>query len=140
MPGLLEFAIKPKPALEEFDTGLRYTDILFGFVLRELFIRLQHWTQIEWDVRLHLIVGTILVLGSWIGYRNSVYRSSYQLKFFNIPLFRFIIDQIMLITYFRMASLTSAPQDFINTPQKYEGNLLSDTALLVVIVFFLYVF
>ena len=38
---ILRIALSPPPEDEERDTGLRFTDILFGFVIRELFIRLQ---------------------------------------------------------------------------------------------------
>src|SRR6266404_5018759 len=101
-------ALHPVPEPERFDTSLRYTDILFGFVIRELFLRIKNWPQLSGDVHWHLIVGTTLVLGSWIGFRRSLNRSVYQVKFFNLPLFRFIMDQLMLILYFRIAVLTSA--------------------------------
>jgi hypothetical protein len=130
-------ALHPVPELDEIDTGLRFTDILFGFVMRELFIRLQNWTLLTDAVRLHLIVGATLVLGSWIGFRNSLYRSSYELKFFNLPLFRFIVDQLMLILYFRVAVLTPAPD--VNKSLLPPCELAKETTRLVVYVFMLYV-
>ena len=87
-------ALHPIPQVGRIDTSLRYTDILFGFVIRELFLRLQNWPDLTAAVRWHLIVGTTLVLGSWIGYRRSLNRSSYEVKFFNLPLARFIVDQV----------------------------------------------
>jgi hypothetical protein len=128
-------ALHPIPDAERFDTSLRYTDILFGFVIRELFLRLQNWNQLDDAVRLHLIVGTILVLGSWIGFRRSLYRSGYQVKFFNLPLFRFLIDQVMLILYFRIAVLT----DVGGRELPVAGDLARNTAKLVMYVFVLYV-
>jgi len=128
-------AIHPIPELERFDTSLRYTDILFGFVIRELFLRLQNWSQLDPDVKLHLLVGTTLVLGSWIGFRRSLYRSHYEVKFFNLPFFRFIIDQLMLILYFRIAVLT----DQSGKQVLAVGNLASATIKLVMYVFILYV-
>src|SRR5579883_735101 len=103
MSRLSNIVLHPSPELEEFDTGLRYTDILFGFVIRELFIRLQHVAQLDAQAQLQLVLGAILVLGSWIGYRQSLYRSKYQLRFFNLPLLRFVVDQAMLVLYFRIA-------------------------------------
>jgi hypothetical protein len=127
-------AIHPIPELERFDTSLRYTDILFGFVIRELFLRLQSWTQLDLAVRLHLIVGTTLVLGSWIGFRRSLHRSGYQVKFFNLPLFRFLIDQMMLILYFRIAVLTDAGGRGVTV----ASDLARNTVKLVMYVFVLY--
>ena len=65
-------ALHPVPEVGRIDTSLRYTDILFGFVIRELFLRLQNWPNLTAAVQWHLIVGTTLVLGSWIGYRRSL--------------------------------------------------------------------
>src|SRR5947207_7928440 len=80
--------LHPKPELVRLDTSLRYTDILFGFVIREIFLRLQYWHNLNLDAWLYLLVCLALVLGSWIGYRRSLNRSSYEVKFFNLPLFR----------------------------------------------------
>src|SRR5580704_8445009 len=127
-------ALRPIPEVEKFDTSLRYTDILFGFVIRELFLRLQNWTQLDSDVRLHLLVGITLVIGSWIGYRRSLYRSGYQVKFFNLPLIRFVTDQIMLILYFRLAVLTEVG----GKGQLPGADLSRATIRLVLYVFVLY--
>jgi len=107
----------------------------FGFVIRELFLRLQNWTQLDGAVRLHLVVGTILVLGSWIGFRRSLHRSGYQVKFFNLPLFRFLLDQMMLILYFRIAVLT----DVGMTQSPAASDLAKNTHRLVLFIFVLYV-
>jgi hypothetical protein len=88
---------------------------------------------------LHLIAGTTLVLGSWIGFRNSLYRSRYQLKFFNLPLFRFLVDQLMLILYFRVAVLTPVLE--VNKSPVFPDprNLADSTTKLMMWVFLLYV-
>jgi len=140
MKKFLKKALHPVPEPEKFDTGLRYTDILFGFVIRELFLRLQNWAKLDHAVQLHLVVGFTLVLGSWIGFRRSLYRPLYQLKFFNLPLIRFLLDQLMLILYFRIAVLTPAPEVetvLISGPQA-ASNLAQDTNRLVLYVFVLY--
>jgi hypothetical protein len=131
----MNVALHPVPEVEKFDTGLRYTDILFGFVIRELFLRLQNWAHIDGATRWHLVVGATLVLGSWIGFRRSLYRSGYQLKFFNLPLFRFLVDQLMLILYFRIAVLVAvdAPVGSLD-----PVNLARSTVTLVLYVFILY--
>lgn len=134
MNAFFRVAIHPEPELEKFDTSLRYTDILFGFVIKELFLRLQNWMQLDRAVQLHLVVGTTLVLGSWIGFRRSLYRSSYQVKFFNLPLFRFIADQLMLILYFRVAVLTD-PTGKTLMP---ASDIADSTVKLLIYVFALY--
>src|SRR5882757_11487541 len=135
MNTFFKVAFRPIPEVEKFDTSLRYTDILFGFVIRELFLRLQNWSQLNSGVRWHLIVGITLVLGSWIGFRRSLYRTTYDVKFFNLPLLRFLVDQTMLILYFRIAVLTKVNGTSLPKPSA----LAADTVRLVLFVFILYV-
>lgn len=134
MNARLRLALYPVPEKDKLDTSLRYTDILFGFVIKELFTRLQSWTQLDRAVKLHLIVGTTLVLGSWIGYRRSLHRSGYQVKFFNLPLFRFFVDQMMLILYFRIAVLTEVG----GKGSPGAGDLARSTTRFIMYVFVLY--
>ncbi len=134
MKARIRVALCPVPEPGRVDTSLRYTDILFGFVIRELFLRLQNWSQLDSGVRWHLIVGTTLVLGSWIGFRRSLNRTTYEVKFFNLPLFRFLIDQLMLILYFRIAVLTNVGGSDLPT----AGALTTNTIKLVMYVFVLY--
>jgi hypothetical protein len=133
--------LQPFPDVSKTDTSLRYTDILFGFVIRELFLRLQNWSALDSATRWHLIIGTVLVLGSWVGYRRSLKRSAYEVKFFNLPLLKFIADQLMLILYFRLAVMTPANGTLAAataTPLPPDV-LATQTTFLVVQVFFLYV-
>jgi hypothetical protein len=127
-------ALFPPASPSQFDTGLRFTDILFGFVISQLFIRLQNWGDLAPVVKYQLIAGTILVLGSWIGFRRSVNRSAWEVKFVNLPLFRFVLDQLMVILYFRIAVLT--PED----PNKKidPDSLVSDTLQSLFFIFVLY--
>lgn len=145
MKKLFPLMLHPKPELARFDTGLRFTDILFGFVIREIFSRLQYRQNLPRDVLMHLAVCATLVLGSWIGYRRSLNRSAYEVKFFNLPFFRFLLDQGMLILYFQMAGLTSADLGKPVTDPSAKPLLPPDsfalatgTVKLVVIIFVLY--
>jgi hypothetical protein len=89
--------------------------------------------QLDSVVRWHLTIGTILILGSWIGYRRSQNRSAYEVKFFNLPFFRFALDQLMLILYYRVATLTPTEG------RHPAGDVLPETdTFLVVTVFILY--
>lgn len=130
----LRLALHPVPELEKIDTSLRYTDILFGFVIRELFLRLKNFPELDPTVQWHLIVGTTLVLGSWVGFRRSLNRSSYTVKFFNLPLFKFFLDQAMLVLYFRLAVMT----DVDPARTVAETTLAMRTIELVTYVFVLY--
>ena len=139
MSPFFQVALHPTPSVSQRDTSLRYTDILFGFVIKELFVRIQYWMQPQhWNtaVGLQLFVGTVLVLGSWIGYRRSLNRSAWEVKFFNLPLFRFILDQMMLILYFRIAVL--APDQGKELAMTAD-QLANGTIMLVVFIFCLYV-
>jgi hypothetical protein len=130
----LRLALHPIPEVEKIDTSLRYTDILFGFVIRELFLRLKNFPELDASVQWHLIVGTTLVLGSWVGFRRSLNRSSYTVKFFNLPLFKFFLDQAMLVLYFRLAVMTDVdPNIAVGDPM-----LAVRTTELIAYVFILY--
>lgn len=137
--------LHPTPELVRLDTSLRYTDILFGFVISQIFVRLQYWQNLERHVSLHLGVCLALVLGSWIGYRRSVNRSSYEVKFFNLPFFRFLLDQGMLILYFQIAGSTSVDigKPLTNFSEKLAAApdpavLVLGTVRLLVFIFLLY--
>lgn len=110
MKTLMWKVVSPPAEVSTHDTGLRFTDVLFGFVIREIFIRLQQWNQIDWVIRWQLIVAGLLVLGSFIGFRRSLNRSDYEVKFVNLPLLRFVLDQGMIVLYFKLSSL-SGPSD-----------------------------
>jgi hypothetical protein len=124
----------PPAEVGRLDTALRYTDILFGFVIKELFSRLQNWPDLPVEVRWHLVVGTTLVLCSWIGYRRSQNRTLYEVKFFNLPLARFIVDQLMLILYFKLAVMT----ELDGSNALGTEDLVTGTLNLVLLVFCLY--
>lgn len=129
----LRKALAPPAEVSTVDTGLRFTDILFGFVIRELFLRLQNWSDLPDFVRWQLVVGTALVLGSWIGFRRSLNRQSYEVKFFNLPFFKFSLDQLMVILYFRVAVLTDNPYKSIDA-----HDLAHQTLQVLLFVFILY--
>ncbi len=131
----LRLALAPPADVSKADTGLRFTDILFGFVISQLFVRLQNVSQLHWFVRWQLIAGTALVLGSWIGFRRSLNRTSYEIKFFNLPFVRFILDQAMVILYFRVAVLT--PTD-LKSKFPAAQTLLTKTTVALALIFALY--
>jgi hypothetical protein len=125
----------PTADVSKQSTALTFTDILFGFVIKELFLRFQYWDTESWVVRWQLITGITLVLGSWIGYRRSLARTGYELKFFNLPLLRFGLDQAMLIVYFRIAILT--PNEA--SPQVVATTVTQTTVRALLIIFGMYI-
>jgi hypothetical protein len=139
MSVLLQRILHPTPEPDRTDTSLRYTDILFGFVIRELFLRLQHSPDLTWPLRLQLVAATSLVLGSWIGFRRSANRPAYVVKFFNLPFSRFLLDQLMLILYFRVATLVPEVKDQAKTTTPSGDVLASATTSLIVWIFVLYI-
>ncbi len=134
MSSLLRTAFHPVAEVDRQDSSVHYTDILFGFVVRELFIRLQDWPRLAPTARLQCLAVTVLVLGSWLGYRRSLHRSTYAVKFFNLPMLRFVIDQLMVVLYFRLAVLVDSP----STGNQDLSGLPSQTARLFFFVFLLY--
>jgi hypothetical protein len=134
MSGRVRVAFSPPATLGTLGTALTFTDILFGFVIKELFSRLQYWGTQPSVVRWQLVIGITLVLGSWIGFRRSLARSNYELKFFNLPLFRFITDQALVFMYFRISILTPEAAN----PKVMPVNLVQTTTMWVAIIFGLY--
>jgi hypothetical protein len=100
--------LKHAPKEDKVTTGLTFTDVLFGFVIKELFTRLSDWRTLSSTTQAHLLTGTVLVLGSYIGFRKSVHRGNFQVYFVNLPLVRFIVDQAMVVLYFRFATATGS--------------------------------
>lgn len=135
MCGRLQAAVSPTADVSRQSTALTFTDILFGFVIKELFLRFQYWGTESWVVRWQLITGITLVLGSWIGYRRSLARAGYELKFFNLPLLRFALDQAMLIMYFRIAILT--PNEA--SPKVAAAAVTQTTIRALLIIFGMYI-
>lgn len=102
---------------DETDHGLVFTDILFGLVIGELFTQMKEWPT-DWTSALHIVFTATLVLGSWIGFRRSRTRLRYHIKFFNLPLLRFALDQAMVLLYFKIATLSNRQIEMAGLAQK----------------------
>lgn len=127
--------LHPPPEVSVADNGLKFTDILFGFVIREVFLRLASWRGLQPYVRWQLILTSAVVLGSWIGFRRSRNRAHYEIKFFNLPWFRFVCDQFMLVFYFRLAILT--PQTLDKLPPS-AAEVVRGSLIDICLIFVLY--
>lgn len=93
------------------DTGLRFTDVLFGFALREIVLRLVKFDDLTTATRIHLALAAVVILGSYIGFRNSQKRGKFKLRFFNLAVVRFALDQSMVFLYFWLALYFSTDRD-----------------------------
>lgn len=136
---VLRFARLPESDKESTDdpgTGLRFTDVLFGFVFAQLFTRLTDWQSIDGITRAHLLMSATLVLASYIGFRNSLKRGDFKIRFFNLPFFKFATDQVMVVLYFLVA--TATPTFDSATWESAEPALVRTDVRLVVFVALLY--
>lgn len=119
---------------DDAQTSFSFIDVLFGLVIAVLFEHFADWRTISWVEWLHLFAGAALVLGSYIGYRKSRNHTGYKLFFFNLPLFRFLLDQSMVALYFRFAMLTSGKGEALR-----DSEIVVEGLDLLVTVFVLYV-
>jgi len=129
--------ISPKATVSKAQTALTFTDVLFGFVIFELFTRIAHINTFPGYVQAQLVLAATLVVASWIGFRTSLNRPRWEIKFINLPLARFILDQAMVVLYFRAATLTPVPLTAGITIPK-SGPLVHDTLLALAGIFVLY--
>lgn len=122
-------------------TGLRFTDVLFGFVFKEIFFRLADWSKIDGEganlVRVHLLLAAAVTIGSYVGFRKSTQRADPVLRFINLPMIRFVVDQAMVVMYFVLATRTS--DDVAEIPGVSSGSWARDSIVAVIAVFVLYV-
>lgn len=131
---------EPYISEDQNDTGLRFTDVLFGFALREVVTRLVKWDQLNNASRVHLMLTLVTILGSYIGFRNSEKRGKFRLRFFNLVTIRFAVDQAMVFLYFWLALYFSTEKDAVtgrlHLPE--PDSLLTFDARVVFAIFGLY--
>jgi hypothetical protein len=84
-------------------TSLTFTDVIFGLVFTQIFIRAAALNSLSTAVDVHLALSLAVAAGSYIGYRGSLKRGSYKLAFFNLPLLRFTLDLFMIFLYYVLA-------------------------------------
>jgi hypothetical protein len=101
MPGW-SFRKRPKQ-IDESLTSLTFTDVIFGLVFTEIFIRAAALRALPAALDVHLALALAVAAGSYIGYRGSLKRGTYKLAFFNLPLLRFVLDLVMIFLYYVLA-------------------------------------
>lgn len=132
---LLSQVASPPSEISTAQTALTFTDILFGLVALELFRRLQNMFSLPGFAQWQLFTSAVLIVGSWIGFRRSRKRTRYEIKFFNLPLFCFVVDQVLVFFYFYVLTRIPLEPSASIDPEA----LTHDTLLALCLIFALYV-
>lgn len=86
-------------SIDETRVGLSFIEVLFALVVARVLDPLADFSSIPGAGLSHLAVGFVLAVTSWIGYHNSWNRPRYFIRFANLPLWQFVIDVALVITY-----------------------------------------
>ncbi|HEY5011983.1 MAG TPA: hypothetical protein VIK61_04665 [Acidimicrobiia bacterium] len=102
-------------SVPELETGpnrsnLAFINILFGLVVTQAVLALTNelvrrydsgtWKAVAETRLSHLAVAIAVTTLSWIGYHQSQNYPPFLIKFFNIPLWYFVLDVTMVIAYY----------------------------------------
>jgi hypothetical protein len=109
-PTGIKWELRKEPKIEPSSTGVSFVSILFALVVGAIMLSLQNW--VKWPGShslpaakvMHLVVALIITLTSWIGYHISQNRSRFEIRFVNIELVKFILDILMVGSYFILAA------------------------------------
>jgi hypothetical protein len=96
------------PQVDERNTSVTFVDVLFALVVAKI-LDVSIDGNIPSVAKAHLVVGAVLTITSWVGYHNSVNRSPYFLRFWNLPIFLFTIDICLVYIYWLFPVLTVDP-------------------------------
>lgn len=105
------------PKLDERSVGIGFVDVLFALVMGQILSSV-NWSALysaDWRELLgrphpriaNLIVATVVTLASWIGYHNSANRPRFKIRFVNWPLFQFVLDIVLVLDYWLLATLAA---------------------------------
>ncbi|MGI8661936.1 MAG: hypothetical protein ACR2LQ_01845 [Acidimicrobiales bacterium] len=86
-------------SIDETRVGLSFIEVLFALVVARALDPLADFSSIPGVGLSHLGVAFVLTVTSWIGYHNSWNRPRYFIRFANLPLWQFVIDVLLVITY-----------------------------------------
>lgn len=121
--------------------GIGLVDLLFALVLAQAFVETttgyQHIRIAGWS---HLVLAFITITLSWIGYHaGKSAEHLWALKFFNRPLFQYLVDLLILIAYWGLIVTAEGIPIAPDMPHTY---LLAPSArpeaVLIVVIFALY--
>lgn len=86
-------------SIDETRVGLSFIEVLFALVVARALDPLADYSRIPGVGLSHLAVAFVLTVTSWIGYHNSWNRPRYFIRFANLPLWQFVIDVALVVTY-----------------------------------------
>jgi hypothetical protein len=86
-------------SIDETRVGLSFIEVLFALVVARALDPLANFSSIPVVGLSHLGLTFVLTVTSWIGYHNSWNRPRYFIRFANLPLWQFVIDVLLVITY-----------------------------------------
>jgi hypothetical protein len=93
-----------RASLDEARVGLSFIEVLFSLTVVRILEPLMHYTTIPNVGRIHLVLAFVLTVTSWVGYHNSWNRPRYFIRFANLPLWQFLIDVALVVTYWFCAT------------------------------------
>lgn len=88
-----------RTAVDKTRVGLSFIEVLFALVVARALGPLANYASISEAGYSHLGVAFVLTVTSWIGYHNSWNRPRYFIRFANLPLWQFMIDVLLVVTY-----------------------------------------
>ena len=91
-------------ALDEARVGLSFIEVLFSLTVVRILEPLMHYTTIPNIGKTHLVLAFVLTVTSWVGYHNSWNRPRFFIRFANLPLWQFLIDVALVVTYWFCAT------------------------------------
>jgi hypothetical protein len=93
------------PKKDDRDTGVTFVDVLFALVVGKI-LSSSVGEPLSGASIGHLAVGAVLTITSWVGYHNSANRTQYFLRFWNLPIWLFLIDIALVYVYWLVPAVT----------------------------------
>jgi hypothetical protein len=115
----------PKPELDEnAKVGLSFIGIGYGVVLVAVF-PMKQLTSIGVAGRFHLALAAVMLVVSYMGYyTNRQLYAAWRVKFFNIPLFQYIISFGILFLYWELG---------VTLPKSGPPTPVSETVIVLIV-------
>jgi hypothetical protein len=126
--------------------GVGLIDLLFALVLSQVFFATngtyRDITAAGWGL---LILATVLIVLSWVGYHNNRRNSvAWELEFFNQPFFEYAVDILILTAYWAVIITNNGVPTIVHTDSGVakvfydDPASLAPAAILIAVVFALY--
>lgn len=90
------------PQFVERDVGGTFLDLLFGFVVADIFQQAVS-SGFSGARTAQLILAGVVTITSWLGYHQSRGRTPFRLEYFNLPMLQFTVHLGLIVVFFRLA-------------------------------------